>query len=74
MEIRNNLIIFRVYNIGIEVKQGKGQFRNTNIVTFAPRYEIDNQSGHKLAIAQRHFTNKEVSISAFGFYEFNGEK
>ena len=41
--------------------QGKGQFRNTNIVTFAPRYEIDNQSGHKLAISQRHFTSKEVS-------------
>lgn len=55
-------ILSRVYNIGIEVKQGKGQFRNTNIVTFAPRYEIDNQSGHKLAIAQRHFTNKEVWV------------
>ena len=51
----------RVYNIGIDVMQGKGQFRNTNIVTFAPRYEIDNQSGHKLAISQRHFTSKEVS-------------
>ena len=50
----------RVYNIGIDVMQGKGQFRNTNIVTFAPRYEIDNQSGHKLAISQRHFTSKEV--------------
>jgi len=51
---------FRVYNIGIEVRQGKGKYRDTNIVTFAPRFEIDNQSSHNLAIAQRHITQGQV--------------
>ncbi|OWF52509.1 Vacuolar protein sorting-associated protein 13D [Mizuhopecten yessoensis] len=49
-----------VYNIGIEVRQGKGKYRDTNIVTFAPRFEIDNQSSHKLAIVQRHISKRET--------------
>ncbi|KAH3833861.1 hypothetical protein DPMN_107177, partial [Dreissena polymorpha] len=49
-----------IYNIGIEVKQGKGHFRATTIVTFAPRYCISNMSEHKLCIAQRHFTHAEA--------------
>jgi hypothetical protein len=50
----------RVYNIGVEVKQGHGRYRQTNIITFAPRFEIDNQSSHKLAIAQRHLAKGQV--------------
>jgi hypothetical protein len=56
----------RVYNIGIETKPGKGQFRHTSIVTLSPRYHVDNMSEHKLAVAQRHFTNKEVCYVNFG--------
>ncbi|XP_062579526.1 intermembrane lipid transfer protein VPS13D-like isoform X2 [Saccostrea cucullata] len=49
-----------VYNIGIGVHQGKGLYADTNIVTFAPLYEIDNQSSHRLAIAQRHLAQSET--------------
>jgi vacuolar protein sorting-associated protein 13D len=56
-----------VYNIGIGVQQGKGSYADTNIVTFAPLYEIDNQSSHKLAIAQRHIAQTEVRINAYMF-------
>ncbi|KAL8611447.1 hypothetical protein ACOMHN_014502 [Nucella lapillus] len=48
-----------VYNIGIQVTSGRGRYRDTNIVTFAPRFEIDNQSRWHLAIAQKHATLKE---------------
>ncbi len=44
----------RVYNIGIEVRTGRGRYHDTNIVTFAPRYQLDNRSSYKLAFAQRH--------------------
>jgi vacuolar protein sorting-associated protein 13D len=49
-----------VYNIGIQVTPGRGRYHNTNIVTFAPRFEIDNESRWKLAIAQQHSALKEV--------------
>ncbi|OPL21409.1 hypothetical protein AM593_02811, partial [Mytilus galloprovincialis] len=52
-----------VYNIGIAVQQGKGRYKDTNIVNFAPRFEIDNQSSHKLAIAQRHIAMEEITGS-----------
>ncbi|KAL4233287.1 Vacuolar protein sorting-associated protein 13D [Mactra antiquata] len=55
-----------VYIIGIQIAPGKGQFRHTSIVTFSPRYQIDNMSEHKVAIAQRHFTNKEAIHSPDG--------
>ncbi|XP_025097802.1 vacuolar protein sorting-associated protein 13D-like isoform X4 [Pomacea canaliculata] len=48
-----------VYNVGIQVTPGRGRYRDTNVVTFAPRFEIDNQSQWKLAIAQKHLTQKE---------------
>ena len=53
--------VCRVYNIGIQVAPGRGRYRDTNIVTFAPRFEIDNQSHWRLAIAQKHTTLKEAS-------------
>ncbi|XP_076466689.1 LOW QUALITY PROTEIN: intermembrane lipid transfer protein VPS13D-like [Babylonia areolata] len=53
----------QVYNIGIQVTSGRGRYRDTNIVTFAPRFEIDNQSRWQLAIAQKHTTMKEGGAS-----------
>ncbi|XP_034027547.1 LOW QUALITY PROTEIN: vacuolar protein sorting-associated protein 13D [Thalassophryne amazonica] len=59
-----------IYNIGISVQKGKGRYRDTHIVVFAPRYLLDNRSTHKLAFAQREFargkgtTNPEVYISS----------
>lgn len=43
-----------VYIIGIDVRAGRGRYRDTKMVTFAPRYQLDNQSSHKLKFAQRY--------------------
>ncbi|KAK3098591.1 hypothetical protein FSP39_021054 [Pinctada imbricata] len=50
-----------IYNIGIKVEKGNGKYKETNIVTFAPLYELDNKSSHKLAVAQRHIALGEES-------------
>lgn len=47
-------------NAGISVAKGKGRYRDTHIVTFAPRYLLDNSSTHKLAFAQREFARGKV--------------
>lgn len=46
---------------GISVWKGKGGYRDTHIVTFAPRYLLDNRSTHKLAFSQREFARGKVS-------------
>lgn len=45
---------------GINVQKGKGRYRDTHIVTFAPRYLLDNRSSHRLAFAQREFARGKV--------------
>ena len=50
-----------MYNIGIEVRQGRGRYCDTNIITFTPRYQLDNRSQYKLAFAQRHLVSGQVS-------------
>lgn len=42
------------------MRKGKGRYRDTHIVTFAPRYLLDNRSTHKLAFAQREFAKGKV--------------
>ena len=54
----------RVYNIGIEVRQGRGRYSDTNIITFTPRYQLDNQSSHKLAYTQLYLVKNQVGIIA----------
>ena len=56
---------FRVYNIGIEVRQGRGRYRDTNIVTFSPRYQLDNRSSHKLAFAQKYMADRQQVRGVF---------
>lgn len=46
-----------VYIIGIEVRAGKGRYRDTHIVTLAPRFQLHNQSQHKIQFAQRCYAN-----------------
>ncbi|XP_077998114.1 intermembrane lipid transfer protein VPS13D-like [Glandiceps talaboti] len=43
-----------VYNIGFDIRKGLGRYCDTQIVTFVPRYQLDNRSRFKLAFAQRH--------------------
>ncbi|XP_024914858.1 vacuolar protein sorting-associated protein 13D isoform X3 [Cynoglossus semilaevis] len=56
-----------IYNIGISVKKGKGRYRDTHMVTFAPRYLLDNRSSHKLAFAQREFAKGKGTANPEGY-------
>lgn len=56
-----------IYNIGISVRKGKGRYRDTHIVTFAPRYLLDNCSTHKLAFAQRQFARGKGTVNPKGY-------
>ncbi|XP_028848635.1 vacuolar protein sorting-associated protein 13D isoform X2 [Denticeps clupeoides] len=56
-----------IYNIGINVKKGKGRYRDTHIVTFAPRYLLDNRSSHKLAFSQREFARGKGTANPDGY-------
>jgi vacuolar protein sorting-associated protein 13D len=42
-----------VYNVGVEVRQGTGRYKNTQVVLLTPRYRINNQSSHRLYLAKR---------------------
>lgn len=46
-----------VYMIGIEIRQGKGRYRPTKIVTLSAHYQIHNKSSYKLQFAQRCFAS-----------------
>lgn len=52
--------IFFFLSLGIDVKKGRGRYIDTCLVTFAPRYLLDNKSTHKLAFAQREFARGQV--------------
>uniref|UniRef100_A0A672LEB6 Vacuolar protein sorting 13 homolog D n=1 Tax=Sinocyclocheilus grahami TaxID=75366 RepID=A0A672LEB6_SINGR len=56
-----------IYNIGINVRKGKGRYRDTHIVTFAPRYLLDNRSSHKLAFSQREFVRGKGTANPEGY-------
>ncbi|RWS05004.1 Vacuolar protein sorting-associated protein 13D-like protein [Dinothrombium tinctorium] len=42
-----------VYEIGIDVVEGRGRYRGTLMVTFSPRYQIENTSSFKLEVIQK---------------------
>ncbi|KAF0036552.1 hypothetical protein F2P81_011864 [Scophthalmus maximus] len=54
-------------NEGISVQKGKGRYRDSHIVTFAPRYLLDNRSTHKLAFAQREFARGKGTANPEGY-------
>ncbi|XP_054993601.1 intermembrane lipid transfer protein VPS13D isoform X1 [Sorex araneus] len=56
-----------IYNIGIDVKKGRGRYIDTCMVIFAPRYLLDNQSSHKLAFAQREFARGQGTANPEGY-------
>lgn len=51
-----------VYIVGVDVRAGHGRYRDTYMVTFSPRFQIENRSSHELLIAQRCFTTSFVSL------------
>ncbi|XP_006866437.1 PREDICTED: vacuolar protein sorting-associated protein 13D isoform X2 [Chrysochloris asiatica] len=56
-----------IYNIGIDVKKGRGRYVDTCMVIFAPRYLLDNKSSHKLAFAQREFARGQGTANPEGY-------
>ncbi len=55
--IKDTRRVNRVYLIGIEVRIGKGRYRDTLIVTLSPRFQIHNRSPFKIQIAQECFAS-----------------
>lgn len=43
----------KVYEVGIEIRNGKGRYRDSTIITLSPRYQIENSSSHNLEISQK---------------------
>lgn len=59
----------KVFNVGIDVRQGRGRYCDTNIVTFSPRYQLDNRSSKRLNFAQRHIIKRgQVFLKCFFFH------
>ncbi|XP_068096572.1 intermembrane lipid transfer protein VPS13D isoform X2 [Hyperolius riggenbachi] len=56
-----------IYNIGIDVKKGRGRYTDTCMVTFAPRYLLINKSSYKLAFAQREFARGQGTSNPDGY-------
>lgn len=55
-----------VYNIGIDVRVGRGRYSDTHVVTLSPRYQLDNRTCHKLEFCQLFATkeNRQYVLSA----------
>ncbi|NXG45301.1 VP13D protein, partial [Psilopogon haemacephalus] len=56
-----------IYNIGIDVKKGRGRYIDTCMVTFAPRYLLDNKSSYKLAFLQQEFARGRGASNPDGY-------
>ena len=54
----------RIYIIGIDVRVGKGRYRDTLIVTFSPRFQLHNLSQHKVQLSQRCFATTFHDLEA----------
>lgn len=64
--LANNSFIFNFFLLlGIDVKKGRGRYIDTCMVTFAPRYLLDNKSSYKLAFVQREFARGRVRCLLF---------
>lgn len=58
--ISNSFIFHLFLSLGIDIKKGRGRYIDTCMVTFAPRYLLDNKSTYKLAFVQREFARGRV--------------
>ncbi|KAM4646860.1 intermembrane lipid transfer protein VPS13D isoform 5-T7 [Amazona ochrocephala] len=56
-----------IYSIGIDIKKGRGRYIDTCMVTFAPRYLLDNKSTYKLAFVQREFARGRGTSNPDGY-------
>lgn len=56
--------VSRTYIIGIDVRVGKGRYRDTLIVTLMPRFQVHNQTSHKVQFSQRCFATTFHDLEA----------
>lgn len=62
----NNSFVCNLLSLpGIDVRKGRGRYIDTCMVTFAPRYLLDNKSSYKLAFLQQEFARGRVSSCLF---------
>jgi vacuolar protein sorting-associated protein 13D len=49
----------KIYELGIDIRNGRDRYRGTRIVTITPRYQIENLSSYRLEFAQKFITTAE---------------
>jgi len=54
----------QVYTVGIEIKPGKGRYRDTRMVTISPQFIVDNRCSGKLKISQRAYATSFFDAEA----------
>ena len=47
----------------MDIHRGRRQYRNTRVVTFVARYQLENRTQYKLSYLQRHQLQDEVRAS-----------
>lgn len=53
-----------VYLVGVSIRSGRGRYRDTQIVTFAPCYQLYNQSSWRLEVTNSTNSLKEYALLA----------
>ncbi|OTF77401.1 DUF1162 domain containing protein, partial [Euroglyphus maynei] len=56
----------KIYEFGIDIRQGRDRYNQTKIVTIAPRFQIENLTSFKLEFAQKCFVQPDQLSSTFG--------
>lgn len=55
ISLRDNYRPDVIYVMGVDVRSGRGKYRDTNIVTISPRYQLHNKSSYQLQFSQKCF-------------------
>ncbi|VDK38892.1 unnamed protein product [Gongylonema pulchrum] len=49
----------QIYNIGVEVRQGTGRYKHTQVVMLTPRYVLSNQTSSGLSLSHIDYINRD---------------
>ena len=61
----------KIYEFGIDIRQGRDRYNQTKIVTIAPRFQIENLTSFKLEFAQKCFVQPSSDVSGQSLYGNN---
>lgn len=48
------------FEIGVEVRRGRGRYSRTSVVTFSPRFQLYNRSSYKLQFIQKCYVGRST--------------